>query len=150
MTEMDMDEASPLKLECPKCGKENNIKSSVTIRCGECKEDLTENIYKEKPWLLKPLLLLFVGAIGWPQIKDFADIDNRYPLKTEVEILDACRSNSRKPVARNVYIQKSEVCVCALDMTQNSMNFGEFKDSTSDFLRKFDLNAEVCIDELGG
>jgi len=90
VTQEAMDELSVLKLNCPKCGQENNIKSSVTIRCGDCEEDLTQEVYNKKPWLLKPLILVFVGAMGWPQVKDWADIDNRYPLKYEYEIVNSC------------------------------------------------------------
>jgi len=147
MTDETMDELSILKLDCPKCGQENNIKSSVTIRCGECEEDLTQDVYKKRPWAFKSVAVLLLGALGWTEAKEWMDIDNRYPLKYEYEVVNSCLNSYEKPVSRNVYNQKSELCVCALGMTQKSMNYDEVKEEPKEFLRKYELNFDTCLDE---
>ena len=133
-----------MKIECPNCQKENNLKLEAKVKCGSCGEELTGSTYK-KP-IISGMALLTIGVIGG-QFVDYAVTDNRYPLKTEYSLIESCANSYEKPVKRRIYSNKKEICLCAMEDTMNEISYIRYKVDKDDFLLAFEKNADNCIEQ---
>lgn len=130
-----------MKIECPKCFKENNLNLEAKVTCGHCKEEISGYTYR-KP-LVSAATALFVGAGGFYAADKFFE-ERRYPITEEYAIVEACVSSDRKPLSVPKYLKKRLVCVCALDKTQDDYSAGSFLDDRKGFLAAFERNAMEC------
>ncbi len=73
---------------------------------------------------------------------------NRYPIETEYEIINNCISNDEKPIAREIYLEKKEVCICALEKTELDYSYYEYYTNYNTFLDKFELKANECMSTM--
>lgn len=132
-----------MKIECPKCDKENDLKLEAKVKCGNCGEELTGNTYR-KP-IISGMAVLAIGVAGG-QIFEYAVTDNRYPLKTEYFVIESCVNSYEKPVARHIYGNRKKICLCAMEDTMNEISYIRYKVNESGFLSAFEENAKACIE----
>ncbi len=133
-----------MKIECPECQKENDLKLEAKVKCGNCGKDLTGSTYK-KP-IISGMAVLAIGVVGG-QFVDYAVTDNRYPLKTEYSIMESCSNSYEKPVKRYVYKNRKKICLCAMEETMNEISYIRYKVDEKGFLSAFEDNANNCIEQ---
>ena len=93
---------------------------------------------------MKVAAIAAVLAYSGSQFVDYAITDNRYPLATEYELLEACVSSSKRPLSGYSYKNKQEKCLCALEDTMNEVSHIRYMASEDSFLDAFKLNAREC------
>lgn len=131
-----------MKIECPKCFKENNLNLEAKVNCGHCKEDITGYTYK-KP-LMSAATALIIGAGGFYAADHFVLADDRYPVTTEYSIIDSCLNNYRGPVAYRIYDEKREVCICTLEKMMEDVSYKDFREDQGKFIKLFESKVKEC------
>ena len=136
-----------MNIECPSCAKENKIEYGENIFCHECKSSFSGYTYRkfEKPFVTA-VTALFIGIVGTYNIEQrfFDEGEQRYPVKVEYEIIDTCLNSDKRALTSSKYIQKKELCSCALGLTMDLLSYEEATDNKDRFLEKFRLSAEQC------
>lgn len=123
------------------CGETADTHASLKVYCSTCSNVLLRKIYK------RPFKSAFIGIVlsyGGLNFVEYAITDNRYPLKTEFAILNACMSPNQMPVARGVYGERQEMCLCALEDTMNEISHIRYLVNKNGFLDAFEANASKC------
>tara|TARA_B100000446_G_scaffold184189_2_gene205715 strand:- start:3266 stop:3664 length:399 start_codon:yes stop_codon:yes gene_type:complete len=131
-----------MKIECPKCFKENNLNLEAKVNCGHCKEEITGYTYK-KP-LISATTALMIGAGGFYAVDQVVLADDRYPVTTEYSIIDSCLNNYREPIAYRIYDEKREVCICTLEKTMEEFSYNDFKEGQEAFIKVFEGKVKEC------
>jgi hypothetical protein len=132
-----------MKIECPKCFKENDLHLEAKVKCGNCKEELTGHTFK-KP-IMSGGAILAIGLVGG-QFAEYAFFDNRYPMVVEYSIIEACTSSYQEPVSRTIYGNRKKVCLCAMEDTMNEISYIRYKVEKKGFLSAFEKNADECME----
>lgn len=135
-----------MQIECPKCHKENNIKLNAIVRCGHCQEELSSHKFKKH--IISSGAMLAVGIVGG-QIADYVINDNRYPIKTEYSIIDACNNSYSELVSLSVYSRRKEICLCSMEKTMNEISYIRYKVDHESFASAFSKNSEICSEPNG-
>jgi len=95
------------------------------------------------------IMALTLGGVAGHHIDDIVekyDLQvNRYPIKIEYEIINNCISNDEKPIAREIYLDKKEICTCALGNTELDYSYSSYQKDYNTFLEIFELKAKECI-----
>ncbi|MCP5170218.1 MAG: hypothetical protein H6999_10750 [Hahellaceae bacterium] len=131
-----------MKIECPKCFKENNLHLAAKVKCGNCQEELTGKTFKKT--IMSGGAILAIGLVGG-QVAEYAFFDNRYPMNVEYSIIEACTSSYQEPVSRAVYGNRKKVCLCAMEDTMNEISYIRYKVEKKAFLSAFEENANKCM-----
>jgi hypothetical protein len=131
-----------MKIECPKCLKENDLHLEAKVKCGNCQEELTGKTFK-KP-IFSGGAILAIGIVGG-QFAEYAVFDNRYPMAVEYSIIEACSSSYQEPVSRRIYGDRKKVCLCAMEDTMNEISYIRYKVEKKGFLSAFEKNANECM-----
>lgn len=131
-----------MKIECPKCFKENNLNLEAKVNCGHCKEEITGYTYK-KP-LISATTALIIGAGGFFAVDNYLLSNDRYPISTEYELIELCVSSYQKPMKSRNFSEKQSVCICALEETMKEISYSDINDKESNFIEVFDRKASEC------
>lgn len=134
-----------MKIECPKCFKENNLNLEAKVNCGHCKEEITGYTYTYKKPLISATTALIIGAGGFYAADRFVLADDRYPMTIEYSIINSCLNNDRKPVAYRIYDKKREVCICTLEKMMEDVSYNDFKESQDAFFKAFEGKVKECL-----
>lgn len=134
-----------MQIVCPHCSTENKIENSDNIVCGECKKTLAGYAYKrlKKP-LVSATMELFIGAYGAYKIDKTFIEEKRYPVGVEYELIDSCVNSSGNFMGSVWRVNKTKVCVCALEKTMSDISIREMKKSESEFLARFRSGIASC------
>jgi len=100
----------------------------------------------EKFSIKKPLKVAGITAIlayGGSNFVDYAMTNNRYPIATEFEILNAC-INNRGSLSSKYYHRAKKVCFCAMEDTMNQISSTRKRVTDAGFLKAFSENAKDC------
>lgn len=87
---------------------------------------------------------LFVGALAMHGTYKYVVNEDRYPLRAEYEIVDACVSGARYPMSQQPRRVKTEICLCALERTAADMSYSEIRKSEPEFLARFRQHTANC------
>ncbi len=123
------------------CQDKAKISTKVEFGCENCNKVI------EKFTIKKPLRLAGLAAViayGGSQFIDYAITDNRYPMKVEYSLLDACISSEKKPLDFNSYGDKKQKCLCALEDTMNEISYIRYKVDRKGFVAAYKKNARMC------
>ena len=134
-----------MQIICPHCEKENKIEYGENIICGECKKTLAGHTYKRfKNPLISATAALFIGAYGTYKIdKEFIEV-SRYPVGVEYELIDSCINASRNFMDSGRRVDKTKICICALEETMGDMSYKDMKKSEPEFLARFSGSIAKC------
>ena len=98
------------------------------------------------------LMALTLGGVAGHHIDDIVekyDLQvNRYPIKIEYEIINNCISNDGKPIAREIYLYKKEICTCALGKTELYYSYSSYQKDYNTFLEIFEVKANECMSTM--
>lgn len=134
-----------MHIECPSCSTDNKIEFGENIVCSECKESFAGHSYiKFKKPLISATTALFIGAFGTYKADQIFFEDQRYPLSVEYELIDSCVNSSRKLMNSYRLVEKTTVCVCALEKTMKEVSYKKLKKSESEFLTHFRNSIASC------
>lgn len=134
-----------MHIECPSCSTDNKIEFGENIICSECKKSFAGHSFKKfKKPVLSATAALFIGAFGTYKIDQVFLTDQRYPLNVEYELIDNCVNSSRtlRNSVRN--IEKTQLCICALERTMEEISYKQLRKSESEFLTRFRSNIASC------
>lgn len=123
------------------CGDKEILKANLKVYCDTC-----SNVVYRKHYA-KPFKAAAIGALvcyGSLNFFEYAVTDNRYPLKTEYAILEACTNPNQKPVTRYIYGNRQKICLCALEDTMNEISHLRYLVNKSSFISAFEDNAKSC------
>lgn len=123
------------------CGDKSDVGATIKFHCKTCAH-VIEKFSIKKP--LKVAAITAILAYGGSQFIDYAITDNRYPMDVEHEILTACSSSYKRPLAYRVYGSKARICLCALEDTMNEISYIRYKVDEKGFLSAFKQNAKAC------
>ncbi len=131
-----------MKIECPKCFKENKLNLEAKVNCGHCKEEITGYTYKRP--LISATTALIIGAGGFFAIDNYVLSKDRYPISAEYELIELCVSSYQKPMKSRNFSEKQSVCICALEETMKDISYSDINDEESNFIEVFDRKASEC------
>lgn len=131
-----------MKIECPKCFKKNDLHLEAKVKCGNCQEELTGNTFK-KP-IISSGAILAIGLVSG-QVADYAFFDNRYPMLVEYSIVDTCTNSNQDLVSKVIYINRRNICLCAMKDTMNEISYIRYKADKKSFLSAFQKNSNECM-----
>jgi hypothetical protein len=134
-----------MQIICPNCSSENKIEYEENIICSDCKKSLAGHTYKrfKKP-LISATAALFIGAYGAHKIdKEFIE-DSRYPVGVEYELIDGCINASRNFMNSVWRVDKTKICVCALEKAMEDISYKDMKKSEPEFLTRFSSSIASC------
>ena len=134
-----------MQIECPSCSATNSVNVPGKVVCGECKKPLEGHSYRtsKKP-LVSATTALVIGAVGAYQVdKTFFDT-HRYPVQFEYELIDLCVNSSRALRGFDAQVEKTNICICALNETMKQMSFREAQKSESELLTRFRKATSTC------
>ena len=131
-----------MKIECPKCFKENSLNLEAKVNCGHCKEEITGYTYK-KP-LISATTALIIGAGGFFAVDNYVLSNDRYPISAEYELIELCTSSYQKPMKSRSFSEKKSVCICALEETMKDISYSDLNDEESNFIGVFETKASEC------
>lgn len=131
-----------IELECPHCSKDNTIKLLDDIKCNHCNKKLIG--YKYKSVIMSAMTAIILGAGGTYFIKEKFE-ENRYPISIEHEIISSCISSDRTVLEKNHYRKKELICICALDKTQEELNYNDYQEKGNAFYSIFEKKAKECL-----
>lgn len=92
--------------------------------------------------------ILVIGLVSG-QVADFVLFDNRYPMHVEYSIVDACANSNPELVSKNIYIDRRNVCLCAMQDTMNEISYIRYKADKESFLSAFRKNSNECMRREG-
>lgn len=134
-----------MNIECPSCSKENKIEYSENILCSECNSAFAGYTYKKyKKPLLSASSALFIGIVGTYKIDQLYFDEARYPIRVEYEIVDNCVNSDKRSLASAQYIKKKNLCLCALELTMDSLPYKEATGDEAKFLSSFRTAINQC------
>lgn len=132
-------------IECPSCCKDNKISFGENIICCECHKSFSGHSYKKfKKPLISVTTALIVGAFGSYKADQIFFTVDRYPISIEYELINLCTNSSRIIMDRERHINKTKVCICALDKTMQEVSYSDLKKSESMFSTRFRNNIGSC------
>ena len=131
-----------MKIECPRCQKDNEIEFAENISCSECEKSFKGFKFSKRK-LVSASSALLVGALGAYAVESGLDKE-RYPLEVEYAIVDTCVNSSKNMVSVSWYESKREACLCALEKTENDVAYSDYKSDQAIFLRTFKQHANRC------
>lgn len=70
--------------------------------------------------------------------------NERYPMRAEYEITDACIRGSEGRIFRDDAILKKELCLCALEKSQVKISYSVFKKKPVEFMDEFRASLSKC------
>lgn len=134
-----------MHIECPSCSADNKIEFGENIVCSECKESFAGHLYKKfKKPLISTTTALIIGAFGTYKADQIFFEEERYPLSVEYEIVDSCANSSRVLSNSNLKIEKTQVCICALEKTMEEVSYKKMRKNESEFLTHFRSSISSC------
>jgi hypothetical protein len=134
-----------MHIECPSCSTDNKIEFGENIICYECKKTFAGHSFKKfKKPVLSATAALFIGVFGTYKIDQVFLTDQRYPLNVEYELIVNCvySSHTLRNSVRNV--EKTQLCICALERTMEEISYKQLRKSESEFLTRFRSNIARC------
>lgn len=135
-----------MKIECPKCFETKEFAVKSKIVCSKCNEDLSGCEFR-KP-IMSGMAILAIGIFGGNFV-EYAITDNRYPLNIEYSLIDSCVNSYEKSHDRNIYIDKRETCLCAMEETMNEISYIRYKVNKNAFYSSFRKNSTQCLKRQG-
>lgn len=95
------------------------------------------------------LMALTVGGVSGHYIDDIIEKynlqTNRYPMIMEHIIIQKCISIYDEPISEEVYGDKTEICICALEKTELDYSYDSFINDYNSFLNIFEVKARECM-----
>lgn len=131
-----------LEIECSHCKENNDINLSEEVKCKSCGESLTTKKYAKKK-IISASTALAVGLGGGLYIDEKFETD-RYPIKTEYNIIQSCLSNDNRALSESNYKKKIDICICAQEKTMSDITYSEFKNNQVAFIKIFSENVKKC------
>ncbi|KLD98293.1 hypothetical protein [Aliarcobacter butzleri] len=105
-----------------------------------------------KQKVISILMALTLGGVAGHHMDDIVEKYNlqvdRYPIEVEYEIIYKCISNYEKPLARRIYLQKKEICTCALGKTELDYSYSSYQKDYDVFLNIFEVKANECMSTM--
>ncbi len=137
-----------MDIECPSCNLKNNIEHMDNIVCSGCKEPFSghDHSYKKtKSTFIATCSALALGAYGSYKVDVLYFDKQRYPVEVEYELIDSCINSSSRIMRRSQYIEKKQLCLCALQKTIPDVDYEDLKKNESKFSTRFTDNIAKCI-----
>ncbi|QIA65005.1 hypothetical protein GT360_15695 [Vibrio astriarenae] len=132
-----------MKIECPHCQTDNDIEFAENIACKECEKSFKGFKFIKRNFVSASTALA-VGLIGGYKVNGALE-EERYPLEVEYAIIDTCVNSSKNIVSMSWYESKREACLCALEETEKSLTYSDYKSNQQQFLLRFKQNAKGCV-----
>jgi hypothetical protein len=136
-----------MNIECPSCATNNSIEYGENILCHKCNCTFAGHTYKKfKKPLVSVTSAILIGGIGTYHAHQYFFEEQRYPLSVEYELLDNCISSSKILMDSYYQVNKTKICVCALEKTTDEISYKELmsKKSESQFTTRFRANLNSC------
>lgn len=131
-----------MKIECPHCATDNDIELAGDISCKKCEKSFKDFEFSKRK-LVPAITALFIGIVGGYKLDGIVRPE-RYPLATEYAIVDTCVNSATNIVTTGHYINKREICLCALSKTVKDISYSDYKSKQSTFATSFKKHAWGC------
>ncbi len=131
-----------MKVECPHCHVDNTIEHESSISCEKCEKSFKGFTFSKRK-LVSASAALVVGVIGGYEVNSIFD-EERYPLEKEYAIVDTCINSSQKMISVSWYESKRKKCLCALEKTEKTVSYSDYKSEEQLFLNEFKSNIKQC------
>lgn len=133
-----------MKVECPSCGKHNQIKNKP--KCGECGVSFVDTIFKKKPIMAASSAALLTAGIFLGYDRHFREDVERYPLAYEYELVEHCSSSNGMSIGFRTALELKKICLCAVEGVAENLSFEEFLENQralAPFLRERILECDA-------
>lgn len=131
-------------IECPHCATNNTIEYSEHMSCCNCQKSFKGKSFgKLKKPLISAGVALIFGVYGGHKIENLMD-ESRYPISVEYAIVDTCVNSVKKSSSINRYLDKRDVCLCAVESTISKVPYSDFKESQNLFNESFKIMISAC------
>ena len=133
-----------MQIECPACKEINQIEYENNIACASCNKTLEGYFYKhfKKPIILTSFVIS-LSAFGGYEVGKFIS-DDRYPVATEYELINACSSGRLHALSRDSVKEKTALCICALEKTMDDISQSDIGGNEKQFVSRFRENIAAC------
>ncbi|MCC5796304.1 MAG: hypothetical protein JJU48_03125 [Methylophaga sp.] len=138
----EKENATAIELECPSCAEVNTIDTQRTIHCKKCSKPITGHRYKLAGLAIIPFVL---GAAGYGFVDWKFLAEDRYPLRHEYSLVDACINGNQSALSWQNHSRKQTVCFCAVEKTIENYAYADYRKDQSAFIRIMNSNLRECI-----
>jgi hypothetical protein len=139
----DVNNATTVTVTCSSCSANNELDQQRQINCEKCEEPITGHKYGAKG-ALSAVLAFTVGFTGYGLVdRNFLETE-RYPMKIEYAMVNACTNADLSALAAELYQTKQEICLCAVEKTVQALPYSEFTDRRSEFRGLLSSNVDKC------
>lgn len=133
-----------MQIECPSCSTDNKIEIGGSILCNKCKKPFSGFYYKKaKKTTIAATAALLIGAYGGYKANNSKEAE-RYPIEVEYSLINVCLNGSSEKVTIEQYIEKQDICTCALSKTMNNLSYSSYNEDQSVFFSSFENNQAKC------
>lgn len=132
-----MDEDKSSTIRCPHCKRDNAV-TFPRDECQHCSKSLAGFIYERAT--ISIVSIVITGAFGYGA-HGLVNKSNRYPVRHEYSIIEACAKSSRGFLYRSELDSKIDICIESLEKTQRKFSFEEYKKDPQGFITQFRKNA---------
>lgn len=130
-----------MEIACPECGTDTRLPLPFGITCASCKVHIADGKFDRRSNRLGRLVFVAAatGALSYTIMSS-----DRYPIETEYAIVESCVGNSKRSFLDREVREKRDVCLCALDQTQQELTLDDFNDDRKVFFTTFRAKADEC------
>ena len=130
-----------MEIACPKCGTDTRLPLPFGITCASCKAHIADGKFDRRSNRLGRLVFVAAatGALSYTIMSS-----DRYPIATEYAIVESCVGNSKRSLLDREVREKRDVCLCALEQTQQDLTLDDLEGDRKAFFSTFKVKAEEC------
>lgn len=128
-------------IECPECGKNNNIDSDFRIKCGHCKHQLDDKTFKSKPFKVGYGGTTVMASIAIGAAIGFGGGEWSQKISVQdYKALETCVLAARHGDFYR-YEQQVERCTCAFNETKRQL---PAEPQADEFIGMFRSSLQLC------
>lgn len=133
-----------MKIKCPACNKNNQIEYAEHIKCSECGSSF--NGFSFRKYKMPITVAVASGLIGFAANERVEAVweDQRYPLSVEYELVNFCVNKSQSLMSNTWHVEKTKICICALERTMDDLTLSELEENESRFMTRLRSNIKSC------
>lgn len=131
-----------MEITCPKCSKSTTFNVTDTISCSHCQTTFNKIKFAKKA-MITAWSALAIGGYAGHKIDDLLE-PNRYAVAVEYALIESCAKGGKEIGYQRLTAAKFEVCACALERTQKTIDFKRYKAAPSEFWTTMRTSALSC------
>lgn len=131
-----------MEITCPKCSKSTMFNVTDVIGCSHCLTSFSKIKFAKKA-MITAWSALAIGGYAGHKIDDLLE-PNRYAVAIEYALIESCAKGGGEIGYQRLAKAKFEVCACALEKTQRSIDFKHFQSAPSEFVTTMRASVLSC------